>query len=142
MNKIFTILFWGSIWGILETFFGWAMHLLRFQAVGAVIFPLAMVILILAYQGIGSRRGVFAVAIIAAAFKLINLMMPGDIERVIVPFSCILVEGAVCAIIVPYLRVVLPEIKLKSMLDNIRPTYAFGTFVIAILIQFLSVIDC
>lgn len=140
MNKLFTILFWGSIWGILEAVFGWAMHLLKFQAVGSVIFPVAMVILILAYQKLQSRSAVFAIAIIAAAFKLINFVMPGDMERVIVPFSCILVEGLVCSFLVPYLKAEFPSVKFATITGDISPVSAMSTFVFAVMLQLIYVL--
>lgn len=135
-NTILAIIFFGSSWGILEAILGWSLHFIKFQAVGSIIFPLAMIILVAAYQLCKSKTAILFITLIAALFKLLNLGMPGDIERVIVPISCIIVEGIVCSILIPALKIEIKQIEfVKIEHSNTKNILTYATLGLAIIIN-------
>lgn len=89
------ILFWGSIWGIVEATIGYLLHALPFKVpTGTFFFPLGCYFMYRAYEGTKSEQSAFYTASIAAAIKLVNLFIPGTpVIRVINPAISILFEG-------------------------------------------------
>ena len=83
----------GAIWGIFEATVGYLLHLLPIRIGFLVWYPVAAFFLMTAYRTTGRKPAVLGVAVLAAAIKLLNLMLPGRIDRVINPAVSILLEG-------------------------------------------------
>lgn len=97
---ISTIIFFGSIWGIMEASLGYVLHFLPVLISGSIMFPIASVILYRLYKVTDSSKAVFFASIVAMMFKSINLFMPNlMIWKAINPMIAILVEGFVLAFV-------------------------------------------
>ena len=95
MKKILpAILFFGSLWGIIEATLGWILHLLHFKGTSFLVLPFAIACMYMAIRRTGTPKAAFGVAIVAAAVKLTNLL-PGTVPPywVINPAVSILMEG-------------------------------------------------
>jgi len=66
-KALFTIIFYGSIWGILEATLGYVLHLVPTFISGLIMFPIATFILVRAYQVLGSKKSILYIGLIAAA---------------------------------------------------------------------------
>lgn len=96
------ILFWGAIWGILESTVGALMHLLPVRLGFLVWVLMAMGCMLGAYRATGKARAVLCAAAIAAAFKLTNLVFPIRADKVLNPAVSILLEGlSLAALLAP-----------------------------------------
>lgn len=93
-KKLFSVLIIGTIWGIFEATAGYLLHLLPISIGFLVWYPVAFFFLMAAHRATGKKSAVLAVAALAAGIKLLNLMLPGRIDRVINPAVSILFEGA------------------------------------------------
>lgn len=93
---------WGALWGIFEATVGYLLHLLPFSAGWLVWFPTACFFMGNAYRKTGSAVSVLFVGMLSASVKLLNLFLPGRIDRVINPAISIVCEalamGAVLAL--------------------------------------------
>ena len=95
-NQINIALFYGGLWGILEATIGYVLHWLPTLISGAIMFPIGVALMAMAYKESGSRQVVLNMAVVAAAIKLVNLFMPNlSVMKVINPSISILIEGAV-----------------------------------------------
>jgi hypothetical protein len=74
---LLAILFYGSIWGILEASLGYLLQFLPELVSGSVMFPIAATLMYLAYKKTGDKTSIFFVALIAASFKAFNFLLPG-----------------------------------------------------------------
>lgn len=71
-----TILFWGSLWGILEATLGWGLHLIHFKGEAMVLYPFGLFCMINAMQRLqGGAKVVMQVAGVAALIKLVDLFL-------------------------------------------------------------------
>jgi hypothetical protein len=70
------IVFFGSIWGILEATLGYVLHFVPGYISGSVMFPIVLFILYRAYKALGSKWAIFYVAFVAMAIKSVNLLLP------------------------------------------------------------------
>lgn len=95
---LWTALFWGSVWGAIEATLGFVLHLLPLPGLaGAMMFPVGLVCLQAARER-GGLAAMAAVPVIAAALKLLDLLVPGhNPVSVIHPALSILLQGAVLA---------------------------------------------
>lgn len=93
------IVFWGAVWGIAEATIGYALHMFHIPAVGAWMFPIALVCMCAAMRHSDSPSTAFAVSAVAATFKLTDLLFiaPLPFWYVTNPAGHILVEGAMTA---------------------------------------------
>jgi len=93
-KRISFILFYGSIWGIIEASLGYVLHFLPALISGSIMFPIVTFILLRAYAGGKSKLDLVLVAVITAAIKSINLFMPAiNIWKTINPMICIVLES-------------------------------------------------
>lgn len=103
---VVAILIIGAIWGIFEATVGYLLHLLPISIGFLVWYPVAVFFLMTAHWETGRKPAILATAALAAAIKLLNLMLPGRIDRVINPAVSILLEAlAVLASIYVFERV-------------------------------------
>lgn len=92
--QIEIILFWGSLWGIEEATLGHVLHLLPVNIGWLFWFPLAYLFMFLSYQKTHHITSILWTSVIAASIKLIDLLLPIRIDKVINPTVSILLEGA------------------------------------------------
>ncbi|HBY66067.1 MAG TPA: hypothetical protein DEG42_06830 [Acholeplasmataceae bacterium] len=74
---LFSVIFFGSIWGILEATLGYALHFLPVLISGSIMFPIAATIMVMTFHQTKSRSAMIYVALIAASLKSVNFFMPG-----------------------------------------------------------------
>ncbi len=90
----------GAIWGIIESTAGYCLHLIPISLGFIVWYPIAYYFLIKAYRDSGTLHAIPLTAAFAAAIKLIDLLLPGRIDKVINPAISIVLEGlAVYAVV-------------------------------------------
>lgn len=94
-KDISIIVFWGAVWGIAEATLGHMLHVMDFNIGWLVWFPLAFYFMSRAYKETGKTGAILYTSLIASAIKLINLLMPVRIDKVINPAISILLEGTV-----------------------------------------------
>lgn len=83
----------GALWGIFESTVGYLLHLLPVSLGFLIWFSVACFFLTKAYRDSGKLSAVLLTALMASAIKLLNLFLPGSIDRVINPAVSILFEG-------------------------------------------------
>ncbi len=76
-KQLATLLFFGSIWGLLEATLGYALHFLPILISGSIMFPLAAFILMMAEKKLKSPWSLMWIGLIATSIKSINFLMPG-----------------------------------------------------------------
>jgi hypothetical protein len=93
-------LFWGSVWGLGEATLGHVLHLVHVPGLpGLVMVPFA--VLIMGRLAIRSRSAgaVFLAGVVAAGFKLFDLLVPGtDMLALSRPIQAILLEALAAAV--------------------------------------------
>ncbi len=101
-KKLFTqILFYGSLWGLLEATLGHVLHLIPATIAGSIMFPIAGAILYKAYKKTQSRFALFYIGIVAASIKSVDFLLPQlNIYKTINPMISILLEAMVVVLIV------------------------------------------
>jgi hypothetical protein len=77
-ETMFSILFYGSLWGIAEATLGYLVHLLELAPgiSGGIMFPVAFYFLRKAYLDTGRLSSVLPTAAVAALIKLSGLLLP------------------------------------------------------------------
>jgi len=88
-----TVLAVGAMWGIFESTVGYILHLLPINIGFLVWFPAACYFMLKAYRESGKSYAIPLTASFTSAIKLLNLMFPCRIDRVINPAVSILLEG-------------------------------------------------
>ena len=75
-NLILGILVFGSLWGAVEATLGGVLHrvLMHFPYTGAIMFSIAAFILVVARRSYGKPGAIAAMGVVAASFKLLNLV--------------------------------------------------------------------
>ena len=96
-----TIVFWGSLWGIAEASLGNLLHLAAIALPGLpgfLMFPIAVFFMKKVFDSTGRVWSIFHIAVIAAAIKMVDFLLPVYIPiRIINPAISILLEGLVVA---------------------------------------------
>ncbi len=109
----FTILVWGSLWGIFEATVGYLLHLLPVSLSWLILYPAAGFFMAGVHRKTGRISSVVLVATLCASIKMLNLLLPGRIDKVINPAVSILFEGLAVAAVLFALHRLLGE-RLKS----------------------------
>ncbi|MGZ5468233.1 MAG: hypothetical protein ACXW2H_03680 [Candidatus Aminicenantales bacterium] len=93
-------LFWGAVWGLGEATLGHVLHLVRIPGLpGLVMAPFAVVVLGRVAARSRSAGAVFLAGLVAASFKLFDLLVPGtDILALVNPIQAILLEALAAAV--------------------------------------------
>ncbi len=104
--KKYTLLYWGSVWGICEATFGFVLHRAAVALPGlpgALMFPMGFFCMAAAQKATGMRAAPLLTALVAAFIKTANFLLPGmDPIRVANPALSIILEGlAVAALSIP-----------------------------------------
>jgi hypothetical protein len=94
-SSLAIILYWGTLWGLLEASLGHVLHIIRIPGLaGFVMFPVGIYFMLKAYRDSKSFRAIFATAVVAAAIKLSDLFLPGTYTLDIIrPALAILTES-------------------------------------------------
>lgn len=108
MNKtiklITQIIFFGSIWGILEATIGHLLHFIPVTIAGSIMFPIASYVLYKGYERTQNKWSLFYMGVVAASIKSIDLLLPQiSIYKTINPMISILLESLVVVAVVSFL---------------------------------------
>jgi|LGOV01.1.fsa_nt_gb hypothetical protein len=104
IKLLIQVIFFGSIWGILEATVGHVLHFIPTTIAGAVMFPIASLILYKAYLKTDSKAAMFYVAVVAAMIKSVDFLLPSlSIYKTINPMISILLESLVVIAVVSLL---------------------------------------
>lgn len=95
LKRANNIIFFGALWGLTEATLGYFLHITTINIGWALWMPIAVFFLSSAYKSSGKISTVICVSIIAAGIKMIDLLIPGRIDRVLNPTASILLEGMV-----------------------------------------------
>lgn len=98
------VLFWGSLWGLLEATLGWVLHLIHFKGEALILYPFGLFCMMNVMQGKHRASLCMYVAVVAAIIKLVNLWMLPVVPAywVVNPAIAIALEGAVFALYIKY----------------------------------------
>ncbi len=102
MKQLTTILMFGAIWGLLEATLGGALHLIRLPFTGTIMASIGFALLYGALRAGARPSQLFAVALVAAAFKFADGPIFGlpFLDRTIVnPAVAIASQGLACAVV-------------------------------------------
>ncbi|MCX5774855.1 MAG: hypothetical protein NTV44_00530 [Firmicutes bacterium] len=95
-SVLFTVIFFGAVWGILEATLGYGLHYLPDFISGSVMFPIGAALMFWAYRSTQKRSSVFYVALIAASLKAVNFLMPFTMAlKIYDPMIAILLQSVV-----------------------------------------------
>jgi len=82
---VLNIIVWGSLWGIFEATVGYLLHLVPFNYGYLVWYPVACFFMANIYRKTSRVSSLFYIGLLSAAIKLINLLFPVRIDKVINP---------------------------------------------------------
>jgi len=90
-----TALFYGAAWGLGEATLGHLLHMARVPGLpGLVMVPFAVLVMGRALARSPRADAVFLTGMVAASFKLLDLLMPGtDLLALVNPIQAILLEA-------------------------------------------------
>jgi len=116
LDMLLKIIFFGSIWGLLEATLGYVLHFVPALISGSVMFPIVLLILYRAYKSLGSRKAIFYVAMVAIMIKSVNLLLPFlHPARTINPMVSMFLEAGLIFAIIPMLESDKPTLKVSSI---------------------------
>ncbi|MPN09750.1 hypothetical protein SDC9_157042 [bioreactor metagenome] len=90
---LINIVVWGAIWGIFEATAGYLLHLVSFGYSWLIWYPIACFFMANVYRKTGKLSSVFFIGLLCAAIKMLNLFLPGRIDKVINPAISIVFEA-------------------------------------------------
>ena len=101
LNLLLTVLFWGSMWGIVEASLGWLLHAVQLHhGISTILYAFGIGCMFAASTRSGKgAQAVMLTAVVASAIKLVDFFLPGSPQSVLHPALYILLEGAMTAII-------------------------------------------
>ncbi len=128
-NTFFTILFWGSVWGIVEATLGWAIHLIHLHSGALLLYTFGIFCMLSCASRTGKgAQAVMGTAMVAAGIKLLDLFLPMTLRGAINPAIYILLEGMLFAVLSRFLTVK-PNFNLN--LGSLERRVAIPTFAVA-----------
>jgi hypothetical protein len=98
IRVVTSVIFWGSLWGLVEATIGYILHLVRLQGYRGVtsffLFPMACYYMNQVRRETAKREPIIYMAVLAACIKLLDFFIPGhDSIRIIYPAIAIILEG-------------------------------------------------
>ncbi|MGI6161487.1 MAG: hypothetical protein ACOYJD_05585 [Christensenellales bacterium] len=99
-SAILSVVAIGAAWGIFEATVGYALHSIAFPYSWMVWYPVACFFMANAYLKTRKVSSILFVGLLCAAVKLLNLLLPGRIDRVINPAVSIVFESLVMAAVI------------------------------------------
>lgn len=104
LEKISKIVFFGSLWGLIEATIGYALHVLPALIAGSLIFPIVMFILYRTYKSLSDRKAVLFVGLIAIMIKATNLLLPFlPAPKTINPMISMALQSLLVFLVIPLL---------------------------------------
>lgn len=97
---IYNIIIWGAIWGIFEATVGYLLHIVSFGYTWVIWYPVACFFMTNVYRKTGKISSVYLIGFLCAAIKMLNLFLPGRVDKVINPAVSILFEALAMATVV------------------------------------------
>lgn len=99
-RSAFIILAWGGLWGIFEATVGYLLHLLPISIGSFVWYPVACFVMYCVFRQTGKISAIFLVGLVSAAVKLLNLLLPVRVDKVINPAVSIVLEAIAMTVMV------------------------------------------
>ncbi len=87
------VMTWGALWGIFEITVGYLLHLFEIKISWLIWYPVACFFMANVYRQTRSRSSVLYIGIMCASIKLLNLLTPIRIDKVINPAISIVFEA-------------------------------------------------
>lgn len=100
LKYLLAVTFWGAVWGIFEATIGYLLHLLPVSIGWAVWYPAACFFMANVYRKTRDEGAIVLTGTLASSIKLLNLLLPVRIDRVINPAISILFEALAMAAII------------------------------------------
>lgn len=94
---ILTIIVWGTLWGMFEATIGYLLHRVSFGYSWVIWYPVACYFMSNVYRKTGRVSSIAYTGLLCAAMKLLNLFLPGRIDRVVNPALSIVFESVALA---------------------------------------------
>lgn len=135
LTLLWAVLFWGSIWGIIEASMGWLMHVAQIHhGTSTILYSLGICCMFAASTRSGKgAQAVMLTAVVAAAIKLVDLFLPGSAQSVLHPAFYILLEGAMTAAISKIFSIQ-PRIENRSSWSLLEARLAVPACVVALVL--------
>lgn len=114
---ILSILAWGAVWGIFEATVGYLLHMLPVKIGWMVWYPVACFFMAGVYRKTRSLSAILGVGVLCASIKLLNLLLPIRVDKVINPAISIVFEAIAMAGVVYLIKHFLAG-KLQSALST------------------------
>ena len=133
LTLLWAVLFWGSIWGIIEASMGWLMHVAQIHhGTSTILYSFGICCMFAASTRSGKgAQAVMLTAVVAAAIKLVDLFLPGSAQNVLHPACYILLEGAMTAAI-SMIFSIQPRIENRSSWSPLEARLAVPACVVAL----------
>lgn len=98
LRNISIIIFWGSLWGIVEATLGYFLHRINFSFGWCIWFPIAFYFMDKIYRKTGKAQCMLYGAFITASIKLTNMFIEPRIDKVLNPAISIILEAVALVI--------------------------------------------
>lgn len=92
-NPVLTALAWASLWGIFEATAGYLLHLISFGLGWLIWYPAAFFFLSAVRRQTGRAWPAALSGLLCATVKMLNLLLPGSIDKVLNPAMSIIFEA-------------------------------------------------
>lgn len=93
----YNIIIWGAVWGIFEATAGYFLHQISFSYSWLIWYPVACFFLANVYRKTGRLTAAVCAGLLCAAIKMLNLFLPGRIDKVLNPAISIIFEAITLA---------------------------------------------
>ncbi|AMJ41244.1 hypothetical protein [Anaerotignum propionicum] len=118
-SKILNIIIWGALWGIFESTVGYLLHSISFGYSWVIWYPFACFIMTNVYRKNKSLSSIFYVGLFCATIKMLNLFLPGRIDRVINPAISIVLEAIAMVCVMFIVNLYLKEKQKNSFIQGL-----------------------
>ena len=112
-SVFFSVIFNGTAWGIFEATVGYILHEISFGYSWLIWCPVASFFMANVYRRTKRASAVFFTGLLCASVKMLNLLLPVRVDRVINPAISIVLEALVMSLVIIAARKFLGE-KIKS----------------------------
>ena len=92
-NTFLNIVGVGAAWGIFEATVGYLLHIISFGYSWLIWYPVACFFMASAYRKTKKVSSIFFVGLLCSSIKMMNLLLPGSIDKVINPAISIVFEA-------------------------------------------------
>jgi hypothetical protein len=103
-SSFLIIVAFGSAWGIFEAVIGYFLHILAFNFGWLIWYPVSCFFMACVYRKTHKVSSVLLVGVLCSSIKLLNLFLPGRVDKVINPAMSIVFEAMAMAITIYVLK--------------------------------------